>query len=84
MMFFGPLLFLLFFAFMSATVRDKTANVIGTVMHWIALYQPMSYLVVMLVILAPILSGFLVAYWPRTPEPENPLLRYKNEHFDMD
>jgi len=84
MMFFGPLLFLLFFAFLSATVRDKTANVIGTMMHWINLYQPLSYLVVMVVILAPVLSFFLVAHWPRTQEPENPLLRYKNEHLDMD
>jgi len=81
---FGPLLFLIFFAFMSATVREKTANVIGTITHWINLYQPMSYLVVIVVILAPLLSFFLVAYWPRTQEPENPLLRYKNEHLDMD
>lgn len=83
-MFLGPFLFLLFFAFLSATVREKTANIIGTVMHWITLYQPLSYVVVMIVIAAPLISFLLVANWPRTPDPENPLLQYRRENMDSD
>jgi hypothetical protein len=83
-MYLGPVIFLLFFAFMSATVREKTFFAIGTVMHWIAMNQPFSYLVVMVVLMAPILSYVLIVRWPRTPEADNPLARYRREHPDME
>jgi hypothetical protein len=83
MMFLGPLMFLLFFALMSGTVRGKTAECIGTVSHWINVNEPFSYLVVILVLMAPALSALLIASWPRTPEADNPLLQYRRDHPDM-
>lgn len=83
MMFVGPIAFLLFFAFLSDTVRGKTFESIGAVMHWIDVYQPGSYLIVGAFIAAPLLSLVLVKSWPKPQEMENPLTRYRREHPDM-
>jgi hypothetical protein len=83
MMILGPGLFLLVFALLSSTVRAKTAECVIAVMHWINVYQPLSYVVVAIVFAAPILSYLLMACWPRTAEAENPLVQYRREHPDM-
>ena len=82
-MFLGPVMFLLFFAFLSETVRGKTFECIGAVLHWIDVYQPVSYLVVLLFVAAPLLSYLLIVSWPRPQEMENPLVQYRREHPDM-
>jgi hypothetical protein len=80
----GPALFLLFFMFMSGTVREKTGNTIATVMHWVDVNQPFSYLVVGGFAAAALLSAVLVVRWPQRPEADNPLLQYRREHPDME
>jgi len=82
-MFVGPLAFLLFFAFLSESVRSRTFECIGAVMHWIDVYQPTSYLVVAAFVAAPLLSFVLIKSWPRPQEMENPLVQYRREHPDM-
>ena len=79
----GPLAFLLFFLFMSDTARGKIGDTMAAVTQWINAYQPVSYMVVAIILMAPLLSYLLVLRWPRTPDPENPLNQYKREHPEM-
>ena len=71
------------FGMMSGTVRGTTFGAIGTILHWIALNEPASYLVVAIAVGGPLLSYFLIVSWPRRPEAENPMIQYTREHPEM-
>lgn len=83
MMFIGPVAFLIFFAFLSDTVRDKIFDFVGGASHWIDVNQPFSSLALMVVAAAALLALLLVVRWPKTPEADNPLLQYRRDHPDM-
>ena len=46
---------------------------------WMIAWAPFSFIILALVISAPIASLLLMVKWPKVPEPENPLAKYKND-----
>jgi hypothetical protein len=46
---------------------------------WMVAWAPFSFIILALVIAAPIASLMLMVKWPKVPEPENPLAKYKND-----
>ena len=44
-----------------------------------AAWAPFSYVIVLVVLLAPIVSFVMMARWPHHVEPPNPMSRYKQD-----
>lgn len=42
-------------------------------------WAPFSYVAVMLFLIAPFASMYLVQKWPEKPEPEDPMAKYKKD-----
>jgi len=78
----GAFLLALVFLFISDKGRAAVAGLIGGFMQWVDGNRPFSYLVLSIMAGSALLSFFLMAHWPRTPEPENPLAQYKQEPPD--
>lgn len=52
---------------------------------WLTQYAPFSYVILTLIGVAGVLSLALMVRWPKTPEPENPLAKYKRDDLaDID
>jgi len=71
--------FLIFFLLIAPKSRALLTGWMGDAGNWVVNWAPLSYLVVLLVIMAPIAAALLMIKWPKPAEPENPLSRYKHE-----
>jgi hypothetical protein len=71
--------FLIFFLMITPKSRALLTGWMGDAGNWITAWAPLSYIVVALVIAAPIAAILLMVKWPKPVEPENPLARYKHE-----
>ena len=75
----GAVLFLLFFILIAPPSRRLLAGWFSQAGTWIDAWAPFSYIIVALLIVAPIVSFLLLHRWPKIPEPDNPLARYKHD-----
>jgi len=80
----GAVLFLLFFILIAPASRALLGQWLSQAGTWTAAWAPFSYIILLLLLAAPFVSFFLMHHWPKTPEPENPLARYKHEDVEMD
>jgi len=71
--------FTIFFLLIAPKSRALITGWMGDAGNWVVNWAPLSYLVVMLVIMAPLVAAILMIKWPKPVEPENPLARYKHE-----
>jgi hypothetical protein len=71
--------FLVFFLLIAPKSRALLGGWMGDAQNWITVWAPLSYLIVALVVMAPIISILLMMRWPKPEEPENPLAKYKHE-----
>ena len=46
---------------------------------WFVAWAPFSFIILALALAAPIAALMLMVKWPKVPEPENPLAKYKND-----
>ena len=74
----GPIIFLVFFLLIAPKTRAMISGMLGNSGDWITHYAPFSYVVLALLVVAGFVSMNLMVKWPKTPEPDNPLARYKN------
>lgn len=69
------------FAVFFILLNPKAKAILGTWMGdagtWMVAWAPFSYLIIALAIMAPVVAALLMLKWPKVPEPENPLARYK-------
>jgi hypothetical protein len=81
----GAILFLVFFLLIAPQTRGMITGMLGQSGDWISNYAPFSYIVLTLLAVAGIFSLQLMVSWPKTPEPENPLAKYKRDELaDVD
>jgi hypothetical protein len=80
----GAFLLAVVFLFISDTGRSAVAGLIGGFMQWVDANRPFSYLVLSIMAASAALSFFLMAHWPRTPEPDSQLVQYKQGPPDAD
>ncbi|HEY1337245.1 MAG TPA: hypothetical protein VGF59_07030 [Bryobacteraceae bacterium] len=78
MAFIGAALFALIFILLKSSVRHTIFASLASGADWVVSAAPYSFIVVILVLVAPIASFILMKRWPEVQEPENPLARYKN------
>lgn len=73
----GTVLFALFFVLLAPKTRTMLGGVVTGAGDWIVKWAPLSYLLLMVVIIVPAVAALVLIKWPQPPEPENPLARYK-------
>jgi hypothetical protein len=71
--------FLVVFLLIAPKSRALLSGWMGDAGNWLTAWAPLSYILVALVIAAPIAALVLMVKWPKPLEPENPLARYKAE-----
>ena len=77
--FLGIALFLLVFLMIGSGSRALITNVFAGAGDWIAKYAPLSYMILAVIVIVPVVAAIVVMKWPEPPEPENPLARFKHE-----
>jgi hypothetical protein len=78
-MFKGATLFALIFILIAPKSREFLITSIGQANENLSKWAPFSYIVVALLIAAPIVSFFVIKTWPEHKEPENPMTKYRRE-----
>jgi len=73
----GTILFVLFFLALAPASREMIGNTFTNAGDWIVKWAPLSYAVLLLVLIVPVVAAIIVMKWPQPPEPEDPLARYK-------
>ena len=59
--------------------RKLMTGVFAGASDWITKYAPLSYAILAVIVVVPIVATIVVMKWPPPPEPEDPLARYKHE-----
>jgi hypothetical protein len=49
---------------------------------WMVAWAPLSYVIVLILIAAPIVSIALIRTWPVHVEPENPMAKYRRDPLE--
>ena len=75
----GALLFLVFFLLIAPKTRAAIGHMFGESGDWISHYAPFSYIVLSTLFVAGVISMLLMVRWPKIPEPDNPLAKYKRD-----
>jgi len=55
------------------------AGSLGAFGAWLGAWAPFSYLIMAVVVAAPIAAIRMMASWPQHVEPENPMAKYRRE-----
>jgi Na+/phosphate symporter len=80
----GAALFLIFFILIAPASRALVTRWLSEAGAWAVAWAPLSYIVLLMLIAAPFVSFYLMSRWPKIPDPENPLARYKQEDVEVD
>lgn len=81
----GPILFLVFFLMIAPASRTMILGWLSDAGKWTFAWAPFSYILILLLIVAPFVSYYLMLRWPKPPEPDNPLARFKRgEDIDVE
>ena len=78
MAFLGCILFGLIFVLMSAQNNGTLGERMNQTFTWIHAWAPFSYILIALILIAPIVSMKIIASWPKHVEPEDPMRKYRH------
>ena len=78
MAYLGCVLFGLIFVLMTVGSSGALGARMAETFAWIHRWAPFSYLLLMIVLAAPIASIKIMASWPKHVEPEDPMAKYKH------
>ena len=81
-MFLGACLFALFFIMLAPPTRNFILTHLAGAGGWLVAWAPISFILVAILIAAPIVSLILVHTWPVHEEPENPMAKYRRDPLD--
>jgi len=74
----GCILFGLIFLVISAKSSGAMGVRMNQTLAWLHAWAPFSYLLVLIVLAAPIVSFKIMRSWPKYVEPEDPMARYRH------
>jgi hypothetical protein len=75
----GSAVFALSFVLIAPQARRFLAGVMTRTVDNLNAWAPFSYLAVLLLLAAPVVSVVVVRNWPQKTEPENPMAKYRRE-----
>ena len=76
----GAILFAVMFLLIGPTTRSMMGDRLGGFGQWIGAWSPFSYLILAVVLAAPIYAVQLMLSWPQHVEPENEMKKYLREN----
>ena len=80
----GAICFFLFFLLITPKSRQLLSAWIADSGKWINAWAPFSYFILMFLVVATVAAVLLMVRWPKAPEPENPLAKYKYDDTAVD
>ena len=81
-MFLGSILFGLIFILISPSSRAFLQAAWSGGSAWLTSWAPMSFILVAILLAAPIAAIVLIRTWPVHVEPENPMAKYRRDPMD--
>jgi hypothetical protein len=78
-MFKGATLFAASFLLIAPQSRNFLAGVFAGTLENLNKWAPFSYLAMLLLLAAPVVSVIVVRSWPQRVDPENPMAKYNRE-----
>jgi Na+/phosphate symporter len=75
-------LFALMFILMSPPSQAFLLHSLSVLMEWMAAWAPISYVLVVILMAAPLTAVFLIRTWPEHVEPESPMAKYRRDPLD--
>lgn len=78
-MFKGATLFALSFVLIAPQSRNFLVGVFAGTIETLNKWAPISYLLALALVAAPVVSIIMVKSWPARVEPENPMAKYNRE-----
>jgi hypothetical protein len=79
MAYIGCILFGLMFLIMTAQQTGTLGKRIESTLSWLHAWAPFSYIIILLVLLAPVASIKIMNSWPKREEPEDPMAKYRRQ-----
>ena len=79
MAYIGCILFGLIFVIMSAQQTGTLQARMEGTLAWIHSWAPFSYLIILILIVAPFISMSVINSWPKREEPEDPMAKYRRQ-----
>ena len=76
----GAIIFGVMFLLIGPATRSMLAGRLGVVGTWIGDWSPFSYIILAVVLAAPIAAIHLLLNWPKHVEPENEMKKYLREN----
>lgn len=73
----NALIFLVMFILIAPKSRNHLAVWMGDAGVWMKAWAPLSYIIVAVAIIAPLVAAILMFRWPKVVEPERPMAHYK-------
>lgn len=78
----GCILFGLIFVVMTAQSTGSLQARVEHTVTWIHAWAPFSYLIILMLLVAPFISMKIMNSWPKREEPEDPMAKYRREASD--
>jgi NADH:ubiquinone oxidoreductase subunit 6 (subunit J) len=75
----GCILFALVFLVISTQQTGSLQERMGQTVHWIHSWAPFSYLIILIVLVAPVVMMKMMNSWPKREEPEDPMAKYRRQ-----
>jgi uncharacterized membrane protein (DUF106 family) len=79
MMFLGAFLFILFFVLIAPQSQAFLLGLANGASTWITEWAPISYFLLVILLVAPMVGIYIVRSWPQRVDPENPMAKYRRE-----
>jgi len=83
MAYIGCILFALMFYVITSKSNGSMGQRMDATFTWLHAWAPFSYLIILIVLAAPVVSMKIVASWPKQQEPEDPMAKYRHNSDDV-
>lgn len=76
----GAIIFAVMFLLIGPSTRSMMGERLGAFGHWVGAWSPFSYLILAVVLAAPIAAIQMMLSWPKHVEPESEIKKYLREN----
>jgi cobalamin synthase len=75
----GAIVFAVVMMLIGPTTRHLLSGRLGAFGDWLGAWSPISYVIVAVVLAAPIAAAQMMLTWPKHVVPESPMAKYRRE-----
>jgi len=84
MMFAGAILFILIFVLMTPQCQAFLHGSAESATSFLNAWAPFSYVLLGMLLIGPLVAGYLMHTWPKHEVPENPMAKYRRDSPSVD